>query len=112
MATVNPAMMPPVGPAPMQAILPIAVTKKQGILAKVWGMMSLMGVLMVIIGVCIVGFTLYGTRRTTAQILLNQPAAVKNPKTGLKYGSMLAGLGGSIVAVHMAGMFIGHKLHR
>lgn len=117
MATVNPAFMPamqqPVSMhMPMQAAVPaVAVTKEFGILAKVWGTILVVGIVMLVLGVCTVGFTLYGTQRTTAQILLNQPAAIQNPKFGLKYGGMLALAGGTVVALHAGVAFIGHKLH-
>lgn len=117
MAAVNPAFMPAMQQpmpmrAPVQAAIPaIAITKKVGIFTKAWGTILIVGVVMLVLGVCTVGFTLYGTQRTTAQILLNQPAAIQNPKNGLKYGGYLALAGGGVVGLHVAVAFIAHKLH-
>ncbi len=61
------------------------------------------------IGIAIIAVTLYGTQRTTAQILTNQKAAIQNPKTGLKYGGMGAGVGGAMLALGLAMHFIHRK---
>lgn len=102
------AVFPPtLHPAHMQ----VAVAGKENVFVRAWHASGVVGLVLVVLGVCTMGFTLYGTQRTTAQILTNQPAAVQNPEKGLKYGGMAALAGGGILAFHGLVMFVGQKLH-
>lgn len=90
--------------------VPVAVPVKAPPMV-VQGMFGL-GLVLALAGVCIMGFTLYGTQRTTAQILLKQPAAVQNPAKGLKLGGSMALAGGALLGVAYLAELIARKLGR
>ncbi|KAK9816075.1 hypothetical protein WJX74_000167 [Apatococcus lobatus] len=103
MATyVQPPMMPSaLAPAPLPRLpaMPptVPMPHHTGKFMHVWNYFCLISGGVSLLGLAILVFTIKGTQRTTAQILLNQPPAIQNPGPAIKVAGVMIACGAPVL---------------